>query len=85
MEKVISESSKVLSKGKKCCIIVDQSAYLGRIVPTDLFLARIAEEYNFGVEEIVVCRNAKTSGQQIQLYPSLKDSLRESMVVLYKK
>ena len=85
MEKVISESSKVLSKGKKCCIIVDQSAYLGRIVPTDLFLARIAEEYNFGVEEIVVCRNAKTSGQQIQLYPYLKDSLRESMVVLYKK
>lgn len=84
MEKVISESSGVLPTGKKCYIVVAQSAYLGRIVPTDLFLAAIAEYYNFRVAEIVICRIAKTSGQQIQLYPYLRDSLRESIVVLEK-
>ena len=84
MERVISESSDVLTTGKKCYIVVDQSAYLGRIVPTDLFLAAIAEHYGFRVNEIIVCRIAKTSGQQIQLYPYLRDSLRESIVVLEK-
>ncbi len=85
MEKVIAESSYVLSSGKKCYIVVDQSAYLGRIVPTDLFLAAIAEDYGFRVNEIIVCRTAKTSGQQIRRYPYLRDSLRESIVVLEKK
>ena len=84
MEKVISESSNVLAAGKKCYIVVDQSAYLGRIVPTDLFLAAIAENYNFSVTEIIICRVAKTAGQQIQLYPYLSGSLRESIVVLEK-
>lgn len=84
MEKVISESSDVLKSGKKCYIVVDQSAYLGRIVPTDLFFAAIAEEYNFKVSEIIICRTAKTSGQQIQKYPYLRNSLRESIVVLQK-
>jgi site-specific DNA-methyltransferase (adenine-specific) len=85
MEKVIEESSMVLPKGKKCYIVVDQSAYLGKIVPTDLFLAAIAEDYGFAVSEIIVCRNAKTSSQQIQKYPYLRDSLRESIVVLEKR
>ncbi|MEG0962859.1 MAG: DNA methyltransferase [Lachnospiraceae bacterium] len=85
MEKVIAESASVLPSGKKCYIVVGQSAYLGRIVPTDLFLAAIAEDYDFEVNEIIVCRIAKTSGQQIQLYPYLSDSLRESIVVLEKK
>ena len=84
MEKVISESSNVLATGKKCYIVVDQSAYLGRIVPTDLFLAAIAEHYDFRVTDIIICRIAKTSGQQIQLYPYLSDSLRESIVVIEK-
>lgn len=84
MERVIQESSKVLTKGKKCYIVVDQSAYLGRIVPTDLFLAAIGESYNFKVNDIIVCRITKTSGQQIQLYPYLSNSLRESIVVLEK-
>lgn len=84
MEKVIAESASVLRPGKKCYIVVDQSAYLGRIVPTDLFLGAIAENYDLRVNEVIVCRIAKTSGQQIQLYPYLRDSLRESIVVLEK-
>lgn len=82
MEKVISESARVLTAGKKCYIVVDQSAYLGRIVPTDLFLAATAEDYGFRVNEIIICRIAKTSAQQIHLYPYLSDALRESIVVL---
>lgn len=85
MERVISESSKVLSTGKKCYIVVDQSAYIGRIVPSDLFLAAIGEYYGFNVVDIIICRAAKTSGQQTQLYPYLASSLRESIVVLEKK
>lgn len=84
MEKVIAESSEVLNENKKCYIVVDQSAYLGKIVPTDLFLAAIAEDYGFLVEEIIICRKARTSTQQIQRYPYLKDSLRESIVILKK-
>ena len=84
MEEVVKQSSQVLSVGKKCYIVVDQSAYLGKIVPTDLFLAKIAENYGFDVEEIIVCRKARTSPQQLKLYPYLNDLLRESIVVLRK-
>ncbi len=84
MTKVIIKSSKVLKKGKKCYIVVDQSSYLGKIVPTDLFLAYIGELYGFKVNEIIVCRNAKTSGQQLSSYPYLKTMLRESIIVLEK-
>ena len=84
MEEVIKQSSQVLSEGKACYIVVDQSAYLGKIVPTDLFLAKIAENYGFDVEEIIVCRRARTSPQQLKLYPYLNELLRESIVVLRK-
>ena len=84
MEKVIEQSGKLLPKNKYCYIVVDQSSYLGKIVPTDLLLAKISELYGFAVEEIIVCRKARTSAQQAQLYPYLKDGLRESIVVLKK-
>lgn len=84
MAKVLEKSSIVLDSGKKCYIVVDQSCYLGKIVPTDLFLAYIGELYGFRVNEIIVCRNAKTSGQQIKQFPYIKTMLRESIVVLEK-
>jgi len=84
MAQVIRKSSMVLEKGKRCYIVVDQSSYLGKIVPTDLFLAYLGETYGFKVNEIIVCRNAKTSGQQLSSYPYLKKMLRESIVVLEK-
>ena len=84
MEKVIEQSSKLLPSGKYCYIVVDQSSYLGKVVPTDLLLAKLSEIHGFSVEDIIVCRKAKTSGQQVFLYPYLKDGLRESIVVLKK-
>ena len=85
MEKVIEQSAEVLTQGKRCYIVVDQSSYLGKVVPTDLFLAYIGEQHGFKINEIIVCRSAKTSGQQLQKYPYLKDILRESIVVMEKK
>ncbi|MGL5594351.1 MAG: DNA methyltransferase [Cetobacterium sp.] len=84
MAKVLEESHKVLSDEGKCYIVVDQSSYLGKWIPTDLFLAYIAEHKKFKVEEIIVCRSAKTSAQQQKKYPYLKEVLRESIVVLGK-
>ncbi|WP_157967319.1 DNA adenine methylase [Paraliobacillus zengyii] len=85
MGNILEQCSKVLSKGKKCCIVVDQSSYLGKIVPTDLLLGYLGEKVGFKVTEIIVCRKAKTSGQQIQKFPYLANSMRESIVILEKK
>lgn len=84
MALVLQQCSLVLPSGKKCCIVVDQSSYLGKIVPTDLFLGYLSEQYGFSVREIIVCRRAKTSGQQLQHFPYLGETLRESIVVLEK-
>jgi hypothetical protein len=82
---VLKSCAETLPIGKRTYIVVDQSAYLGKIVPTDLFLAKIAETHGFVVEKIIVCRKAKTSAQQYQLYPYLENTLRESIVVLRKE
>ena len=72
MQDIMQECSLSLPKGKRCYIVVDQSSYLGKIVPTDLLFGYIAEKCGFKVIEIDVCRSAKTSGQQIQRFPYLK-------------
>ncbi|MBK0009717.1 hypothetical protein IAE23_24910 [Bacillus sp. S35] len=84
MKKIVEQCALSLPKGKKCYIVVDQSSYLGKIIPTDLFLGYLGEEVGFKVSEIIICRRAKTSGQQIQRFPYLSESLRESIVVLEK-
>lgn len=84
MEDVLQQCGKVLSKGQYCCIVVDQSSYLGKLVPTDLFLAYLGERHGFATKEIIICRKAKTSSQQLQQYPYLSETLRESIVILEK-
>jgi len=85
MRKGIAAISKILDKGAKCYIVVDQSAYAGVIVPTDLLLAKIAESERMRVVKIIKCRKANTSGQQLKMFPYLKKYLRESILVLEKK
>lgn len=85
MENVISNCSDTLEKNGKAYIVVDQSSYIGKVVPTDLLLCDLAEKYDFEVEKIIVCRKARTSSQQIRLFPYLNDILRESILVLNKK
>jgi len=84
MSLIIDQCAIALPKGKKCYIVVDQSSYLGKLVPTDLLLAYLSEDVGFKVNQIIICRKAKTSGQQLQKYPYLADALRESIIELEK-
>lgn len=84
MREVIRQCTNCLSSGKYTYIVVDQSAYLGKIVPTDLLLAYYGEKEGFKVAKIIDCRNARTSTQQLNKYPYLKTALRESIVCLEK-
>jgi hypothetical protein len=85
METAIQEFSGSMPQGSFCYIVVDQSSYLGVIIPTDLLLADISQRYGLKVQEIAICKTAKTSGQQIRLHPYLKTMLRGSIVVLQKR
>lgn len=85
MHEVISQCALTLPSGKRTYIVVDQSAYCGKIVPTDLLLAYLGEQEGFEVGRIIECRKARTSTQQLNKYPYLKTTLRESIVELIKK
>jgi hypothetical protein len=84
MHKVIRAIASVLCKSGRCYIVVDQSSYVGVVVPTDLLLARIGEMEGLKVLSVQKCRKANTSGQQLREYPYLKHCLRESIVCLEK-
>lgn len=84
MEKTLKAFSDSMPKGSYCYIVVDQSAYLGVVIPTDLILADIADKHGLNVERVIKCRTAKTSAQQLKEYPYLRSVLRESIVVLQK-
>jgi len=84
MDQIIEQCSFVLEKGKRCYIVIDQSSYLGKVIPSDLLFAYIGEKHNFEVSNILVCRKAMTSAQQLKKYPYLKNILRESIVELIK-
>lgn len=85
MATVLEQLYAALDNNGSCYIVVDQSAYVGVIVPTDLLLADIAEQKGFSVERIIICRKAATSGQQRKAHPYLGETLRESIVCLHKK
>jgi len=81
---VLEEGYRNLAPGGLMHIVVDQSAYVGVPIPTDLILAAIGESSGFAVEGIINCRRANTSGQQLRKFPYLKHLLRESIVSLRK-
>ncbi len=84
MREVIHQCALTLNTGKRTYIVVDQSAYCGKIVPTDLLLAYFGELEGFQVGKIIECRKARTSTQQLNKYSYLKTALRESIVELIK-
>lgn len=84
MRKIIEQCGLCLEIGKKTYIVVDQSAYVGVIVPTDLLLAYLAEQVGFKVNSITECRKSRTSAQQLSRFPYLKNILRESIVEIEK-
>ncbi len=84
MSVVIEEGFRALANGGMMHIVVDQSAYVGIPIPTDLLLAAIGEAAGFEVDGLISCRRAGTSGQQLRKFPYLKGLLRESIVSLRK-
>lgn len=85
MGDVLQQLYEALDNNGNCFIVVDQSAYVGVIVPTDIILASIAEQKGFIVDKIIVCQSAETSTQQKKAYPYLGSTLRESIVFLRKR
>lgn len=85
MKEIIKQCGLALEKGRKVYIVVDQSAYVGIIIPTDILLAYLAEDVGFEVGRIIECRKARTSAQQLKDFPYLNNVLRESIVELVKK
>lgn len=84
MRKILKGFSDAAPSGSYCHIVVDQSSYLGVIIPTDIVLAYIGQMHGYEVQKIIRCRNARTSPQQMKSYPYLKYMLRESIVTLKK-
>ncbi len=84
MGTVIQQGYKALCPGGTMHIVVDQSAYVGVPIATDLIFGYLAEEIGFEVISITNCRKANTSGQQLKKFPYLKSILRESIVNLRK-
>lgn len=76
--------SKTADKGY-VSIVVGNSAYTGVIIPTDIIIARIAEEVGFKIEKLYVTRHLTTSSQQKEKLAELKGYLRESVVLLRKE
>lgn len=84
MNQVMKSGFDSLSSGGMMHIVVDQSAYVGVPIPTDLIFAALARDMGYEVMGVICCRRANTSGQQLKKFPYLKDLLRESIVSLRK-
>lgn len=84
MSKVIINGMSLLEDGGHMHIVIDQSAYVGAPIPTDTIFAHIADQQGYEVIEILKCRRANTSGQQLKQFPYLKDLLRETIVTIKK-
>lgn len=84
MKIVLREGYNNLDCGGVMHIVVDQSAYVGVPIATDLIFCYLAEEVGFKVISVTNCRRANTSGQQLKKFPYLKELLRESIVSLRK-
>lgn len=84
MEEALRQVYAALNKGGHCAIVVSNSAYAGIIIPTDVFLAIIAQQLGFTVEEIEVERLIITSSQQYKRTEHIRRYLRESIVKLKK-
>lgn len=72
-------------KGGYVGIVVGNSAYSGVVIPTDILIAKIAEEIGYKVEEVIITRHLTTSSQQKAKLEEVKDYLRESVILLRKE
>lgn len=82
MRRVIRELARVLAPRGKVAMVIDNVRFGGELVPVDLILCEMAEEFGFTVKEIVVARYKGNSSQQMGRYGRVP--VRESIVVWEK-
>ena len=83
MSKVLEGIYKLLKKGGKCIIIVGNSAYGNKVIPTDLILGDIGLNLGFKKCNIEIARHLGTSPQQYKKV-NTPELLRESLIILEK-
>lgn len=79
MGKVIGEWARVLARGARVAVVVDNVRFEGELLPVDLVLSEMAEEAGFRIEEIIVARYKGNSSQQMGKYGRVP--VRESIVI----
>ena len=82
MQEVMQAAFDAMPSGARMHIVVDQSAYVGVPVPTDLLLGEIGRGLGFEFEQLTLCRRARTSAQQLREFPILGKLIRETVVTL---
>lgn len=65
-------------------IVVSNSSYGNVVIPTDLIIAKIADNLNYEVQEITVARKMVTSSQQYTELGDMNDYMRESIISIRK-
>ncbi len=83
MEQVIREWATVLEQGGKVVMVVDNVRFEGEMIPVDLILSDIAEQYGFQVDKVAVARYKGNSSQQMGKYGRLP--VRESVLYWTKR
>jgi site-specific DNA-methyltransferase (adenine-specific) len=82
MRDVVAAAHCAMPLGTRMHIVVDQSAYVGVPIPTDLLVAEICTQLGFTFEHLTLCRRARTSAQQLRRAPVLGGLLRETVVTV---
>ena len=82
---LLKKMHPLFATGGKCYIVVANSGYRGVLVPTDLFIAEIAEQLGYKVDSILNVRKIRASSQQmVILHNNYTDLMRESIIILEK-
>jgi hypothetical protein len=79
MRQAIREWAGVLAPQARVALVVDNVRFEGELLPVDLVLSEMAEEFGFQVEEIIVARYKGNSSQQMGRYGRIP--VRESVVM----
>ena len=84
MNEVLKRMYYLLKPGGLCVIVVSNSAYNSVVIPTDLFLAKMAWFNGFQIKEILIDRLIVGSSQQWVRTKDLRKYMRESVIKLQK-
>ncbi len=83
LRQAIGEWARVLAPRARVALVVDNVRFEGELLPVDLVLSEMAEEFGFRVEEIVVARYKGNSSQQMGKYGRVP--VRESIAIWTKQ